>query len=462
MALTRRSAALWYTVLVVVVAFVNDGWSGRPSPLLHQLLLIPVTLAFTTCALLLLRAPWRSDLTGFPFRTCLGICVAFEALSWVSILYERHHFSRFGYGFGLARFAGLVGICAAAGTWALWKRTPVAVFAACLSAYAADLVFSIWSFPLNYLRSDMLPVILWADDRLVHGASPYGTIHVGARLYDFPYLPGMLLAYLPAVAVHIDERTVNLICMLVLSTVLFWAARADRRLEAALLIAVFLLSPFLQYRHELYLAPHWLLLVVSFVLMQRGRFGWGALIFGFSMAVYQLSWVLFPFMVLNALWRRGWAETLKIAAIGLVGMLAVLGPFLAAATRRIANNTVGQWSQLPHALADPINVSYWLTFAVRPDHLKWVQLAEMSIIFAYCVLRRRCETLTDMFRWMTGALAVFIASNVLVDGYFYLTWLLLALVYTISVTGIWTDPALVGAQQRLRRTSGPGLAVSSS
>ncbi len=67
-------------------------------------------------------------------------------------------------------------------------------------------------------------------------------------------------------------------------------------------------------------------------------------------------------------------------------------------------------------------------------------------MFFYCLGKGRCRTLEDTLRWMGAALAVFIALNVLVDGYFYLTLLLLLLIYTLSAEGVWTlqepEPAM--------------------
>ena len=303
--------------------------------------------------------------------------------------------------------------------------------------YGAGLLLAIESFPLNYLRSDMLPVIVWADGRLVHHLDPYITMHVGNRLYDFPYLPGMLVAFLPAVAIHGDVRFVDLVCVLGAAIAIYLTADDSRRLEAAVLIGLFVLCPFLQYRHDLYLQPHWFALTAAVVLAQRRSFVWAAVAFGASMALYQLSWVLLPFFVLYAFRRGSWTEAAKTVVLAVAAMLAIVGPFLRSAMARISSNTVGQWSHLPHALADPMNLSYWLTFLVRPDQLKWVQLAVMTVIFVYCVMRQRCRTLVDTLRWMSVALALFIALNVLVDGYFYLTLLLLLLLFTCAAIGVW-------------------------
>ncbi len=442
-----------FIAIAWMVNLVNDGWSGRPAGVKHQLLLLPFTVCFAWALWKLLNTQngLDSDQTRVPVLRWLALCGLFEMFSTLGFAYEQRHFARFGYQIRPLTLVLAAAMVLASAGWIVWRRTGTSVLGGVLLTYGAGLLLAIRSFPLTYLRSDMLPVILWADQRLVGHLNPYGTMHVGSRIYDFPYLPGMLVAFLPAVAAHVDVRFVNLACVIGTALLLFGAARVGRRLEAATLLGIFLLSPFLQYRHELYLAPHWLALTAAIVLLQRRRSVWSAAAFGVSMALYQLSWVLFPFLLLNA-WRRGgWREAAKTGGIGAGAMFLVLGPFLASAMHRIASNTVGQWSRLPHALADPINLSYWVTFLVRPDQLKWVQLVVLTAVFGYCVVHSRCGTLADTLRWMSVGLALFIALNVLVDGYFYLTQMLLLLMYTLAASGIWREPFPEGAEDAERR-----------
>ncbi|MCA1617005.1 MAG: hypothetical protein LC729_00130 [Acidobacteria bacterium] len=441
-----------YVVLVWVVAAVNDGWSGRPFGFVHQLVLLPFAAIWAVGLVLLLRFPqtkrsvfWASGAAGVQVFS-LALCGISECAAIAGFFYEARHFARFGYGFDSALFWMAFAVAVLAVLVVALRRTGTAVFGGALACYAAGLLLAVRCFPLNYLRSDMLPVIEWADVRLLNHLNPYETMHVGSRLYDFPYLPGMLIAFLPAVAFHVDVRLLTLACVLGLAALIYSLSSRQRRMDAAILVASFLLSPFLQYRHDLYLAPHWLALVLAVALMQRRHFVLAAVAFGWSMSLYQLSWVIFPFFVLNGLRRGGWKEAVKLSLVTIASMLVVVGPFLASATRRIASNTVGQWSRLPHALADPINLSYWVTYIVRPDQLKWVQLAAMTGVFGFCILRNRCRTLTDTLRWMTAALTIFVALNVLVDGYFYLTILLLLLMYTCAVTGIWPQSEMAELQ----------------
>jgi hypothetical protein len=438
---TIRRAA-YFTVLLVLVSLVADGWSGKTTELTHQLLLLPVTAAFAYCLYKFLRPMAEGAALPWTYRGALLIAWLFEAEFAALYLYECRHFAAFGYQLRLIPAICILGAAVILMGLTLWKGVSAAyVLCAAMIASAGGLFLSILSFPLNYLRSDMLPVIIWADRNLLQHTDPYVTLHVANRLYDFPYLPGMMLAFYPFAMAGLDLRFASMTYLLGAAGLIYWATRRDRRLEVGSLLALFLLCPFLQYRHELYLQPHWFTLVLVFVLMQRRRFAWAALAFGVSLAIYQFSWILFPFFLLYGLRRRGWGEIGKLAVLGVVGALLLTGPFLRSASHRIASNTVGQWGHLAkHANAEPINLSFWATYVIHPDKLLRLQAALMIGIFVYCVVRGRCADLADTLRWMIVALTTFVMFNVLVDGYFYLMLLVPMLVFTCVANGWWAEP----------------------
>jgi hypothetical protein len=433
----------WFTIVLLTINLVGDGWARRLDPLSHQLLLVPVTLLFLCGTYQLLAATPRPTIAVWATHRALLLAFGFEMLFALIYRYEGHHFAGLGYRLHpLLAAMILMPALLLLGLAAIRRLQSAMVLVTALAAYAGGIVLAIVGFPLNYMRSDMLPVILWADQYILRHLDPYTTMHVGDRLYDFPYLPGMMLASLPFTGAHLDIRFGSIAYIFGSAGLLYWAASRDRRLEVTALLTCFILCPYLQFRHELYLQPHWFALIVAFVLMQRRRFAWAAVAFGVGMAIYQFSWILFPFFLLNALRRRGWLEALKLAVLGALGALAIVGPFLASASRRIASNTVGQWGLLPHAVAPCINLSYWATYLVRPDRLLRLQAVLMIVIFLYCFARRRCADLADTLRWMVAALAVFILFNVIVDGYFYLLLLVVMLVYTCIANGWLDEPSL--------------------
>ena len=437
----------WFTLAAVVVAVIGDGWSGRPGVVQHQLLVLPFTLVFGWSAWKLLFSPAGTGDPVWSARRATWLALSFELLAPALFAYEARHFAAFGYRIQPAMWGLAVGLFCVLGVATFRTHSPRRTLLLFTGLYGFGVLLAIFSFPLNYLRSDMLPVILWADTHLLQHVSPYATMTVGDRLYDFPYLPGMLVAYLPLVAMHLDLRFASIVSLSVIAVCVFRAARAERQLEVACLLGIFLLNPFLQFRHDLYLQPHWLTLVGGFLLMQRRRYLWGAFVFGLGMAIYQFSWIVLPFVLLNALRRRGWLEGLKAMLAAAAGALLLAGPFLRSASARISSNTVGQWSRFEHAIADPMNLSYWLTFLIRPGNLLRLQAVLMVAIFAWCVARRRCATLEDTLRWTVVALTVFVLCNSVVDGYFFLMLLVPMLLFTLIANGWLREPGTGSSTQ---------------
>jgi len=433
----------FFTACLLLINFISDGGPQRSAGFIHQLVLLPFTALFLFCLwrLLFVAEVAASRPLWSPHRATF-LLLFFEFAAAVLFLYEAHHFASVGYhlhGILTASFFAVMLLLLAAIAIQRSPR-PSHLFAIAITGYIGGVLLAIVSFPLTYLRSDMMPVILWADTSVLRHIDPYITMHVADRVYDFPYLPGMIVAYLPFAAAHLDLRFASIVYVGVSTALIYWAAHADRRREVAALLALFLLSPYLQYRHELYLSPHWLTLVAAFVLMQRRRFVWAAFVLGIGMAIYQFSWIVLPFVLLNALRRRGWFEAAKLAALAGIGALLLAGPFLATATKRIESNTVSQWGLALHADAQPMNFSYWVTYLIHPDKLLRLQALLMVGIFLYCFAKKRCATLEDMLRWVIVALTIFILCNVLVDGYFYLMLLVPMLIYTCIANDWLREP----------------------
>jgi hypothetical protein len=450
---TVRLRSGLFVALLLVINVVEDGLPSVGTPFRMQIAVLPFTVLFLYLAYRYLSVsepptPPRfldtvaARLGEGPVQ--LWLAYLFEILFVILFFTETTHYAALGYHLivlpVLATFAFAVGALAIT-TWKGVSASPGRVLAVSVGTYTAGHLLAIASFPLNYLRSDMLPVIFWADRALLAGQNPYHPFLVANRVYDFPYLPGMLIVFAPAQALHLDLRWAAIAYIVGGMGLIYWASAKQFRLHTAALTALFFLSPYLQYRHELYTQGHFFSLILIFVLMQRRHFASSAAVFGISMMISQFSWVIFPFFLMNALRRGGWKEVARLGLIAVACAAAVMAPFYTWGAARIAHNAVGQWDNLAHAIARPMNLSFWLTYVVRPSHLKWVQLVLLTAIFGYCWVRGRCADLADTLRWMIAALIVFILLNVLLDGYFYLMLLVPMLVFTCVANGWWETPA---------------------
>lgn len=441
-------AALRTALFLLLLAFLNlqsDGFRLSADPSRDQLLLLPITLVF--CALLAALlwprnggsysrlAPLNSS------HTLLTIAVATLVPSCVMLFASAHHYASFRY--HLALWPTLIVLVGAALLIASNLRhsasteAPGRLLTSVLIASVALQMLSIRSFPLNIRRSDMLPLLASAGRTLHNGLDPY-------RLYTFPtetvlltYLPGTLLAYLPATLLHLDLRLTNLLCLTLLALLLARAAAPAHRPQLTALLAIWLLSPYLLYRHEIYTPPHWLTLVAALLLLNQRRLAASAILFGLSVAMSQFSWILFPFVLLYLFERHRTRATLIYATTALFAAAAILLPFFVWSPHAFTFGVLSHWQQQTVS-ARPVNFSFWLATLLSPRALQPAQLLVLTAVFLVSAARHTCRTFPGLLRALAVALAAFLLLNILVWGYFFLLLELLLLLFVASANG-WLD-----------------------
>jgi hypothetical protein len=310
------------------------------------------------------------------------------------------------------------------------------VFGVAVVAFVVGQVVCIASFPLHPVRSDMLPLIASAARRLLDGHSPYGIYPFGRGL-PLTYLPVTWLAYLPAVWAGFDLRAVSVACSLTAAALLVGGVEPKDRPIAASLASVFLLAPYLQYRHDLYLSVWWLGLSATFLFLRRRRFVGAGLAFGVSMLASQFSWLLLLFLLVY-LWR---AEDTRIAitvAALALGVLAVgVGPFLLASPRAFVDGVFHHWSGITGV--DTINLSYPLLEVGSRRITQVVQLVVVGAV-ALVALVRREPKLRDCLGWMVVALLGFTLLNQVIWTYFYLNVAFLLVLCGAVAEPSWREP----------------------
>ncbi len=436
---------------LLVLLFLNaqrDGFLGAQASLRAQLLLLPVTALF--CALLLWSLFASPAHDGPAVRLARSLAaprvlstglVAFLVLSLALFVKSARYYAVFGYQLHPAATTLVFGGAFAALLLALRSpshtRAP-GLFAAVLLSHLAVAALSIWSFPLKVQRSDMLPLLQAAHHSLLSGADPYHLYRFPSEVVYLTYLPGTLLAYLPATLLHVDPRVLNLIFVAALALLLYQALLPAHRLTGTVLLGLWLLSPYLLYRHEIYTEPHWLTLAASLLLLHRGRIAWPALLFGVSIAISQFSWILFPFFLLF-LWQHLTPRAAVLAACLATVAAAVLTlPFLLWSPHAFLFGVLSHW-QNGGVNARPVNLSVLTALLVGAQHLELIQAVLLAGLLLWCALTRRCATFAGCLQTMSLALAVFILFNILIWGYFFLLLELLLLLSLFASEG-WLQP----------------------
>jgi len=399
-----------------------------PEPV-FQTLLIPYTCCFVGAIVLFLLPR-----TIGPFCSCLdristtrlttAIVIIFEMMALVLLKVQDIRYASFGYRLDIPVTVLLfVPVFVALVFLLVCRDEPQLLFFTSLSAYSGTYLLSIVSFPLNALRSDMLPLIVSGCRSFLAGISPYGFHDIPHHLI-FTYLPGMWTAYLPAAATGADPRFINIGCIVAAALILAFFSH-DRK-SAMLLLSVFFLTPYLQYRHEIYLGVVFLTLSILYILAVSNRIVLSAVVSGYALTVYQFLWVIFPFYFVAA-WKR-WGRTsavlLGLAAVAIA--LAVILPFYAGSPDNFIGGVYGHWLfiDLPS-----INLFFLVSRIVPADLMVVVQCGVMGIVLLAAAFRMDPA---DCWGWMAAALFLFIALNRVNSQYYYLIVLFLLALQGIS------------------------------
>jgi hypothetical protein len=400
-----------------------------PEPL-FQLFLIPYTCLFFAAFIIFIKPEIIGDMISFldhlsAIRLTTAIIVVFEAMALVLLGVQDIRYASFGYQLNIPLTAILFTLIGITLVFLLVRevRPDILVYSA-LASYTGTYLLSIISFPLHPQRSDMLPLMVSGGQSFLSGVTPYG-YHFIPQHQIFTYLPGMWMAYLPAVAFSADPRFINLGCMVISVLILAYCVR-DSHKFALLLLPVFILTPYLQYRHEIYLGVLFLVLSIVFALCSRNRWLESSVAAGYALSVYQFTWVLFPFGVVAAF--RKWG--IKKAGIGLLTSVAlaliIILPFFLTAPADFIKGVYGNWLYID---TPTVNLFYYFSLLVPWNLMVVIQGIVMAIILA--VGLRKMDPV-DCWGWMATALVVFIALNRVINQYFYLIVLFLLVMHGIS------------------------------
>ena len=411
-----------------------DGRFPLPETLSEtnfQLLLLPYTTFFVLSVFLffLKNSDFLKIQKFSPLRlTCL-LCICFECMILGILFYQEKKYAEFGYDLNpwIAVVTGCIAII-------LFLRLMIAgnhrqfLFTAC-GVFVSTYFISILSFPLHPGRSDMLPLIQAAGEKFLSGGIPYG-LHSIPHQVPLTYLPGMWLAFMPAVALGFDVRFVNMIAVLSSIAVVYAVAREEQKTYITLFCGLFLMIPYLQYRHEIYMGILWLSLSLVLFFHIKKKPILACAFVAVSMSVSQFSWVLAPVLFISVLKEYG----AKIAALGLgasaVVACSIVLPFWIQSPDSFYHGVFGHWEEGFNATT--ANLSYFTSRLLSLDSLKYVQIILLFLIYAIAIKNNHFPQKT--YQIMTVSLLFFLLLNPLIWVYFYLTIFLLMLFDTVYST----------------------------
>lgn len=209
----------------------------------------------------------------------------------------------------LAGFAPLILFYAYA--WLKKSFNLVIYLLAVLASVLIVKVIPLLMFPITAVRSDLLPILAAAGKSILSSHNPYQYYLLdNGVLTQTVRFPGLILAYLPAVWLNFDLRLVTLLCEAAICLILIYLVKqlVDKGIIPWQLIwAVLLLFmlPYWHYRHELYEAPFWLILIINLLCLYWKKPAWFGITLGLMAGMHQWGILFFPFLLIAYVKRFG-------------------------------------------------------------------------------------------------------------------------------------------------------------
>lgn len=437
---------LTFSIAIGLLLVRLDGWKVAKFELLIQLAFLPQTILFLGSIFLTLNPNWSKKIleTRLPrllqylqkltiIKLATVIAFVFEVCAFGLLEFQNLLFAKFGYKLNLVLVAIVVVVIGGGFIWLLRQTNPRSDYFLYFTIVCYSLVFllSIISFPLNPARSDMLPLITSANHNLLNGNNPYTIYNFGKGPVPLTYLPGNWLSYLPATLLGADPRLMNLIFLVTAALIVYFAVGENLRPTAACFLSIFLLSPYLQSRHDIYMNIYLLSLAATFALLWKKNLIGAALLFGWSLSVYQFSWVLAPFLLIYLFTNFSIKKLILPIVLAVLVALIIIGSFVLWSPSDFAYGVLTHWDNTNQVDAETINLSYFITLVLPLKYLQYFQAIVVLVILAFSY--KKIKTLGEVTNWMTIAILAFALLNILVWTYFYeaILWLLTLNVFSV-------------------------------
>jgi hypothetical protein len=414
-----------FAFAALLISLKADGHFPLPenlSEFTFQLILFPYTILFVAIILFYFRklpilpAKIIEANPKFLIQVASLICILFVSLISIIFLKEAKNYSQFGYHVNGVSLLVLYLISAALFAYSILKKeNHERLLLYSIVSFIGFYVFSILSFPIHTGRSDMLPIIQAAGSRFLAGANPYGT-YFEPQSIPLTYLPGMWMAYLPAIFLNFDLRIIHAAAIAGSILIIYLGSEPEKRKITAALCALFLLTPYLLYRHEIYIGIFWFTLALVYFFEQRNKPVLSCFMMGIAAAVSQFGWVLIPLLLLSIYKRFGRA----IAIRGFLGWAAAFSllvlPFVLRSPEAFYAGVFAHWENTLNVTT--LNFSYFVASIFSGNSLKYFQVVALGTIY---YLALKASTLpARLYEFMTYCLLFFILLNPLIWVYFYL------------------------------------------
>jgi len=279
----------WHLIPIVLLLFQSLAF-GRSLPWG----LLPFELGrwawlILTIVLFIWFSRFRQPLDGRTFESLLRrpFLVCWAGLNFVYVAFNYFKFHSFGY-----EIPYLLLIFLSVSLFLVNQSRPELSLLINLTMLLCSIIY----YPLTAERSDMLPVIQKGLDNWAVGRSPYEGFVLNGLPNAMGYLPGILFLHLPAWMLGLDLRWNNFIYRAAWLGFLFYHTKKNNRRDLKAIFHYLALSPYINFRHELYFEGYILLMCLYFCFAQLRFLALPLMVF-----TRQWSWILSPFLFLSEL-----------------------------------------------------------------------------------------------------------------------------------------------------------------
>lgn len=293
-------------------------------------------------------------------------------------------------------------------------------------------------------EGDMLQIIEFAAKDLLAGENPYQSyLTSSGKEVPFGYWPGNFLPYVPLVALGLDMRILNLICLGLMILLFLHAAKHNPETSNILSISLYpfiLSSPIWQMVLHGHLWLFWLLICATFVFLVDGRLVWVGLAFGLCLVSRPTTLFLAGPVAVYIWQRHGSAWLLKTAGISIAVVVLINFPFWLIYGDNFRINSYGRLvgfsQQLTHFSLSGYLQGAGVLWLAKPIQVI-ITLAAMVLI-----LMKKAMTKSD-FVFTSGILFVWlIMFNTYATRYVYFEgFFLIALSLVLASTGGQLPPS---------------------
>jgi hypothetical protein len=447
--LTLPPYALWAMVgILALISFRGDGTFPFPKTTPANILLFVQTtqtlllVALWAGVLLTGRGPgrWLERRLRLPQMGCRTVAVTaafFTAWTFAVHYFQARHYAGYGYGWDLRDFGILFGAGASGYLILASRRVSIdTLFFYTVGTSALFRLLPIAYFPLSPLRSDMLPKIALAAQRLLEGIQPYGFLKLGPSKSAFMnYLPGTWLPYVPFVKFGLDVRFVTF-AALYTSVILIWlwtkkGGSPSRLNTISILLIVFLTTPYLHYRHEIYSPVQWLTTVLLILAVSGESCLLAGAAGGLAVATVQWNWLLMVFIAIHcrARWKAGELAKAALLCLGVAASLIV--PFTLWGPGEFYSSAIAVYSNLAKNPDIPYPNMIGFTSLIYAAGIGgWISLLQGGFVLGTIAVGwREFSNLSETLRWATVALLCVMLINIFVWTYFFLHLYLITVLF---------------------------------